>query len=102
MKTIEKNGTIRYEAPRGCAPTVLFRSGRSEWRQDDGRPHREDGPSVTYPNGNTTWFLYGQVHREGRPAVVKCDGNNTWWVNGEKVGGKRGVFSTLRHLLNLK
>ena len=98
MKTIDKNGTVKYAGPRREAPAVVFRSGRSEWHVD-GKEHREDGPSVTYPNGNTAWYFEGRVHREEGPAVVKCDGNSTWWVNGEKVE-RGGVFSLLRRFLN--
>jgi hypothetical protein len=29
------------------------------WYEPNGEEHRVDGPAVTYPDGNTYWYLHG-------------------------------------------
>lgn len=33
--------------------------GNKEWRNQDGRYHREDGPAVEYANENKEWRMNG-------------------------------------------
>ena len=37
-------------------------------------------PSMTeYSNGDTAWWLNGQLHREDGPAIEYDDGTKEWW-----------------------
>jgi hypothetical protein len=35
----------------------------------NGKPHREDGPAIEYPDGSKFWYLNGKYHREDGPAI---------------------------------
>ncbi len=51
--------------------------------------HREDGPAVEYPNGQSCWFLNGQYHREDGPAFIDIRKNKKeWWLHHENVSWK--------------
>jgi len=40
--------------------------GIIEWRDGEGRLHRDDGPAAIYPDGRRLWFLEGvKVREEG-------------------------------------
>jgi hypothetical protein len=40
-------------------------SGIEEWRNEQGRKHRDDGlPAVTYPGGGQEWWINGEKVRE--------------------------------------
>lgn len=53
---------------------------RTEYHNEDGQLHRDDGPSVIYANGREEWYQNGQLHREDGPAI------NTYRVkNGTKM-----------------
>ena len=46
-----------------------FGNGRVEWRDDEGRLHREDGPAVEHANGSEKWYRHGgATARALRPA----------------------------------
>jgi hypothetical protein len=49
-----------------AAVPVIRAGGVLEWRDDDGRPHRDDGPAAIYPDGRRIWFDEGvKVTEEG-------------------------------------
>lgn len=48
---------------------------------ENGRPHREDGPAIIYKNGEENWYLHGRRHRVGGPAFTYADGSEKWYVN---------------------
>ena len=49
----------------------------------NGSFHRDSGPAVISPNGDTFWFKDGNYHREGGPAIDKKYGYKQWNINGE-------------------
>jgi hypothetical protein len=51
--------------------------GKTEWYNEQGLLHREDGPAVEYVDGDKTWWVNGKRHRIDGQAV-----NKDWWVNG--------------------
>jgi hypothetical protein len=53
-----------------------------QWRDDEGRLHREDGPAVIHANGSTKWYRHGVRHREGGPACEYANGTEKWYRNG--------------------
>jgi len=36
----------------------------TEWRNEQGKLHREDGPAVELDNGDKSWWVNGKLHRE--------------------------------------
>ena len=63
--------------------TVLDTGDSKKWYLN-GKPHREDGPAVEYPNGTKEWWINGERHRENGPAVEYPNGTKEWWINGER------------------
>lgn len=55
------------------------------WMDEDGRPHREDGPAIVRPDGAQHWMRHGVLHREDGPALVRADGSCAWYVYGVPV-----------------
>jgi len=56
----------------------------SEYRNEDGRLHREDGPAAIYNNGEyEVWCLNGQLHRIGGPTKIWSNGSEEWWFDGK-------------------
>ena len=63
---------------------VEWKDGTKHWYQN-GKFHREDGPSVEYLNGTKCWCLNGKLHREDGPAVEGADGSKYWYINGQRL-----------------
>ena len=57
----------------------------TEWYNENGKRHREDGPAIEYSSGSKEWYLNGKCHREDGPAVDWGGGSKEWWLNGKKV-----------------
>jgi hypothetical protein len=58
--------------------------GRECWFDDSGNYHREDGPAITWNNGDREYWLHGLPHRLDGPAV-DWETVTEWWVNGVRV-----------------
>jgi len=58
--------------------------GTVEYRNKDGKYHREDGPAVEYTNGDKFWYINGKRHREDGPAAEFDEGDKFWFLNGER------------------
>lgn len=48
----------------------------------NGKKHRDNGPAVTYSNGDKEWWR-GKLHREDEPAMELMNGSKLWYLNGE-------------------
>jgi hypothetical protein len=79
-------------------------SFRREWRDENGKFHRELEPSVIHYNPDASistecFHLNGVQHRELGPAVIgyRLDGSIEWedfYLNGEFIGkGKKGFWA---------
>ena len=55
---------------------------RTEWRNLEGKFHREDGPAIEYINGDKAWCIDGNQHREDGPAVEHANGYKAWYIDG--------------------
>ena len=69
----------------------------NEYRNSNGKLHREDGPAVEYIDGDKKWYLNGKLHREDGPAVEDTDGNKEWWLNGKEL--TEGEFNLQSQLI---
>jgi hypothetical protein len=69
-----------------CAEYVLYRN-------EDGKPHREDGPALELDDGSKYWFRNGELHQEGGPAVELPNGDKYWFRNDRQIlkAGKNGL-----------
>lgn len=59
---------------------VTIFDGRTEWRNQDGKLHRLDGPAMEWEDGSRSWFVNGQIHRLDGPAVEQSNGYKSWWI----------------------
>ena len=63
---------------------TVGKNGKIEWRDKDGKRHREDGPAFEWPEkGGRAWYIHGKLHREDGPAM---DGplGKSWYLKGRK------------------
>ena len=58
-------------------------SNSIEYRNEDGKRHRTDGPAIICPDGSESWWVNGQLHRTDGPAAIYPDGSESWWLNGD-------------------
>ena len=49
-------------------PDRMTGDGVMEWRDAQGRLHRDDGPARVLPSGREEWYRHGLLHREDGPA----------------------------------
>jgi hypothetical protein len=71
------------ELHREDGPAIELASGYKEWWVN-GALHREDAPAIEVNDGYKARYLNGQLHREDGPAVEWSDGSKEWWVNGAR------------------
>lgn len=60
---------------------------KTEYYNENGRLHREDGPAIEYNNGSEAWLKNGLYHRIGGPAVTSTVGGaitKYYWLNGKR------------------
>jgi hypothetical protein len=78
---------------------IIDQDGTIRWVSGDDF-HRIGGPAIICPNGDQSWWQYGQLHREDGPAreyryihnVSTIDRYDPplidWWIRGKKVNCK--------------
>jgi len=62
----------------------ILRDGSIEWRNKQGKLHRDDGPAKEWPaKGAKAWYRNGKLHRDDGPAM---DGplGKSWYRNGKR------------------
>jgi hypothetical protein len=66
-----------------------------EWRNEQGKYHREDGPAVEYTDGTKMWYLNGKPHRLDGPAYETVSGDKVWYADGKlhRLDGPAVVYS---------
>jgi hypothetical protein len=67
------------------ASVMTVRPGGSiEWRNKEGKYHREDGPAREWPaQGAKAWYRNGKLHREDGPAMEGPLGKS-WYRKGKR------------------
>jgi hypothetical protein len=58
---------------------VIRNKDEEYWFEDDNL-HRDDGPAVTYENGQKMWYKNGELHREDGPAIIRANGKKEWYL----------------------
>lgn len=74
---------------KAASSPTTGKDGVVRWLTPLGQLHRENGPSVEYPDGSKEWWVNGLLHRIGAPAIEKANGTRCWCVNGltHRIGG---------------
>jgi hypothetical protein len=74
---------------------VIWPDGSREWRDEQGRRHRVDGPAVIWSDGTQEWWREGRLHRDGDPAIVYPDHRPPeYYLRGERVRDDWGKVPT--------
>ena len=71
-----------------------------EHRLSNGDFHREDGPALTYANGDQEWWLNNELHRVDGPAVIWENDEKEWWLFGKQYDPLTWLIKV--HKLGLK
>jgi hypothetical protein len=69
---------------RDDGPAIEWSDGSREWYVN-GKNHRLDGPAVEWSDGGREWWVDGKCHRLDGPAIEKSDGRINWWVNDTEI-----------------
>jgi hypothetical protein len=78
------NFSVRRAGDTASVMTVLP-DGSIEWRNKEGKYHREDGPAREWPaQGAKAWYRNGKLHRDDGPAMAP--GGRRWIVLLAKAG----------------
>ncbi len=85
---INSNGDKFYYKDRSMTifhredgPAISYKDGDKLWYLN-GQQHREDGPAIEHGSGAKNWYKHGKRHREDGPAYEGVDGTKYWIVNG--------------------
>ena len=68
-----------YESGIRMAKRWYDRYGWVQWLDDEGQPHREDGPAWIRSDGTQYWFNHGRYHFAHGPADLYADGRLRWY-----------------------
>ena len=85
-RSVERDGPWKYYVERCVREGAQVKNTefgeRIIWLNDNGHPHREDGPALEQPTGTKYWMFNGHLHRLDGPAVERADGTKYWMING--------------------
>ena len=73
----------KYHPKRGQIRALPADRKRIIFRNEFGKYHNLNGPSIIHKNGNVEWFVDGVRHRLDGPAAIRWDCKIEWWVNGQ-------------------
>ena len=70
-------------------------TGDYEWRTNNGKLHREDGPAWK-TSVEESWWINGELHRLDGPAIIRDDGYQAWYFNGKfhRLDGPAIIYSS--------
>ena len=88
VMTSYDNGTKEWRLNNGKlhrldGPAIEWADGTESWFHN-GYLHRLDGPAVKDAVGSTVWKRYGKFHRLDGPAIEWTDGTKAWFINGKE------------------
>lgn len=70
---------------------------RTCWYNDEGDPHREDGPAMIWNDGQLWWCINDTFHRTDGPAIYCPNKPGRWFINGNEFSTKEQWFAELTH-----
>ena len=86
MEIEENNLSIEYKNDDGKyhredGPAVYYKHTKTEYWFLNGKLHNPNGPAITYSTGTKLWYKHGKLHREDGPAVVTTDSQDYYLEN---------------------
>lgn len=63
---------------------TTLESGTKIWKNDKGQIHRDDGPAITWTNGNWEWWFEDKCHRIEGPSDW-LNGEHRWFVHDKNI-----------------
>lgn len=66
---------------RDDGPAITYLNGDRFWYQN-GKLYRKVGPSIEYANGFKYWYQNEEYHREDGPAIEGLNGENHFYIKG--------------------
>ena len=89
VRTVRPDGSIewrnkegKYHREDGPAREWPAQGAKAWYR--NGKLHRDDGPAMEGPLGKS-WYRKGKRHREEGPAVEHADGRKEWYRHGKEL-----------------
>jgi hypothetical protein len=87
IKTVYEDRTEYHneqgQLHREDGPAVEFANGDKYYYKND-LLHREDGPAIIYANGSKKYYKNDIRHREDGPAIEYADGGKEYYINGKR------------------
>lgn len=71
----------------------------TQWRNELGQLHREDGPAAEKSTGMKAWWLNGKCHREDGPAWILSNGETKWLLVGMNISNRPEFEEWLKSLI---
>jgi len=61
--------------------------GYIEYKNENNRHHRLNGPARIWGDGTFEWYLNGRLHRSNGPAIgyTTYGDINEWWYHGKEI-----------------
>lgn len=56
----------------------------TEYTNDKGKKHRDDGPAMIFNDGHERWYRNGKLHRKDGPAVILPNGDTEYYQHGRR------------------
>ncbi len=91
---------VLYQLAGEVPPCCLIET--ISWTDDEGEPHRDNGPAIIHADGTQLWYRHGEryrsawldgmrswyqdgkLHRDDGPAHIGSDGTQKWYRHGER------------------
>ncbi len=88
-------------------PAVIIRNGQKQMWYKNGVLHRVGKPAIisqafSYDLAYEEWWNEGKKHREDGPAVTFSNGNKEYWLNGVEIPEKDFLHELEKFKLNKK
>lgn len=82
-----------YQAATRKPNPYTDEAGIIRYEDENGRAHRDDGPSVIFPSGATAYHKHGWLHRTDGPAVGFANGKGEYYLNGYDYAGNLKLWA---------
>lgn len=64
---------------------VTDKFGIKKYYNKHNQLHREDGPAIIFPNGDSHWCMNDSLHRSDGPAVEYLNGHKEYHYHGKYI-----------------
>jgi len=78
-------GSKNQHGSKSVETREVSKDGSIIYRDQEGRPHRENGPAVIHLNGTVYWCAHGVIHRALFPGGIMTDGARAFFLHNQLV-----------------